>query len=70
MHIFTHTGWKKTQYYKRMFFIPQESLLSIIAEGRKQNWVNEVPVKALWNVQLAAGLLSSARPNHTATTVT
>lgn len=38
-----------------MFFIDQESLLSVIAECRQQSRVNEMPVKALRNVKLAAG---------------
>ncbi len=33
-----------------MVFIEQKSLLSVIAEGQQQSRVNEVPVKALWNV--------------------
>lgn len=34
----------------RKIFCEQENVLSVIAEGQQQSKVNEVPVKALWNV--------------------
>lgn len=52
-----------------MFFIEPESVLSVIADGQQQSTVNKVPVKALWNVWLAAGLLSTAQPVPAAATV-
>lgn len=61
---------KNDIFYLFIFLSNKRVFLSVLAGGRQQSRVNEVPVKDLWNVKLAPGLFLSARPNCTVATIT